>query len=117
MKFRTYLAAGLVLAALGGSAQANQAPEPTCAEVWDLFVEWGILPYAYDVHGQHILNDYVVGPDYAVQWPPSGSELAEILAGRGAAVPGGPGPGAHFLQGVAPGASFCTDSQSGGAHF
>lgn len=35
----------------------------------------------------------------------------------GAALPGGPGPGFHVPNGVAPGASFCNpQSQSPGVH-
>ena len=52
-------------------------------------------------HGQHVLDDYVGSPG----------------GGQGAALPGGPGPGFHFPNEVAPGASFCLlQSKSPGAH-
>lgn len=68
-------------------------------------------------HGYHIVADYVTGEGSeflggpGIEWPPTG-----LNAAGGAAIRGGPGPGFHFLQGVAPGASFCTDSNSPGAH-
>lgn len=70
-----------------------------------------------EVHGQHVLGLYVVGGQLALDsWPPTGG-VGQYIAGRGAALPGGPGPGFHFPNGFAPGASFCTDSNSPGAHF
>lgn len=80
---------------------AHSLAEPTCAELLDI-----------DVHGQHVVRDYVIG-DRATDsdWPPSG--VGEAIGGSGgAAVPGGPGPGFHFLYDVPPGASFCVDAQS-----
>ncbi len=69
------------------------------------------------VHGQHVLGLYVVGGQLALDsWPPTGG-VGQYIAGEGAALPGGPGPAFHFLNGFAPGASFCTDSKSPGAHF
>lgn len=68
-------------------------------------------------HGYHIVADYVtgVGSEFlggpGIDWPPTG-----LNAAGGAALPGGPGPAFHFVIGVAPGASFCTDSSSPGAH-
>ncbi len=57
-------------------------------------------------HGEHVVNDYVIGADGT---GPGGGEGAEI--------PGGPGPGFHFPNGFAPGASFCLlQSQSPGTH-
>lgn len=67
-----------------------------------------------EVHGYHIVADYVTGEGSellggpGIEWPPT-----EYNAAGGAALPGGPGPGFHFGLGVAPGASFCTDSNSG----
>lgn len=79
--------------------------DPTCTDV-------GL---GIEVHGHHIVRDYVVGG--ALDWPPSGGVVGAAVAGRGAAIPGGPGPGFHFPNGVAPGASFCNpQSQSPGAH-
>lgn len=79
--------------------------QPTCTDVG-----LGIA-----VHGHHVVRDYVVGG--SLEWPPSGGAVGAAVAGNGAAVPGGPGPGYHFLNGVAPGASFCNpQSQSPGVH-
>ncbi|MGH2454780.1 MAG: hypothetical protein ACRDHD_00765 [Candidatus Limnocylindria bacterium] len=69
-------------------------------------------------HGYHIVADYVTGlgseflGGAGIAWPPR-----EVNASGGAALPGGPGPAFHFVLGVAPGASFCNDSNSPGAHF
>lgn len=69
-------------------------------------------------HGYHIVADYVtgLGSEFlggdGISWPPKG-----LNAAGGAALPGGPGPSFHFVLGVAPGASFCNDSKSPGAHF
>ncbi len=90
--------------ALAGAASAQDGP--TCSD------ELG-----YDVHGQHIINDYLVGPEATVDWPPNDASIGDYLAGTGPAVVGAPGPGFHFPNGVSPGASFCTDSQSPGFHF
>lgn len=98
----TAVAAGTAaLAALTGPAAA--AGTPTCADTLGVAV-----------HGQHVVSDYVIGLHGT--WPPSGGVVGHAVAGRGAAVPGGPGPGFHFVHGVAPGASFCTGSASPGAH-
>jgi hypothetical protein len=100
---RLVLAGALILALAvnGGSALA----EPTCAGTLDIAV-----------HGQHIVGDYVAGVGSAnLGWPPTG--VGDAIAGEGASVPGGPGPGFHFPNGFAPGASFClTQSNSPGAH-
>jgi hypothetical protein len=52
-----------------------------------------------EVHGDHVIRDYVIGED--------GTGPAH----EGAEVPGGPGPGFHFVAPApgpfAPGASFC----------
>lgn len=85
---------------------AAQAHDPTCADFDALGVE---------VHGQHVVRDYVVG-DGALDWPPAGG-VGQAIKGRGAALPGGPGPGFHFPNGFAPGASFCNaQSQAPGFH-
>lgn len=66
------------------------------------------------MHGQHVVGDYVTGE--AGGRPPAGT-VGSTVGGSGATVPGGPGPGFHFPNGVAPGASFCLDqSRSPGAH-
>ena len=67
-----------------------------------------------DVHGDHVVGDYVTGVgNAALSWPPAG----EVNARGGAAVPGGPGPGFHFEHGFAPGASFCnSQAKSPGLH-
>ena len=93
------VAATAALAAGAGSAAAHG----TCT---------GTL--GIEAHGQHVVGDYVVGT--GVTWPPAG-EVGSAVGGNGAAVPGGPGPGFHFPNGFAPGASFClTQSQSPGLH-
>ena len=83
-----------------------QAHEPTCVD----FDALGIV-----VHGQHVVRDYVTGGALP-EWPPKGG-VGAYVAGSGAAVPGGPGPGFHFPNGFAPGASFClSNSSSPGFH-
>ena len=96
--------AGVVLAtALVGGAGSGTAAR-TCS---------GTLGIA--VHGQHVVSDYVTGT-HDVSWPPAG-QVGAATGGEGAATPGGPGPGFHFPNGFAPGASFCLDqSQSPGTH-
>jgi hypothetical protein len=89
---------------LGGSSPAFA--DPTCSTTLGIAV-----------HGQHIVRDYVTGGDAATTWPPGGGGVGESIAGSGAVVPGGPGPGFHFPEGFAPGASFCnSQSQSPGFH-
>jgi hypothetical protein len=52
-----------------------------------------------------------------IDWPPAGGIVGQtVSANGGAKVPGGPGPGFHFPNGFAPGASFCTGSSSPGTH-
>ena len=103
---KLFLAApAAVLLATGAAADPTG---PTCSDIDFL---------AIDVHGQHVVRDYVAGGEAALDWPPGGGEIGEAVSSNGgAAVPGGPGPGYHFPNGVAPGASFCTDSRSPGAH-
>jgi len=98
--------AGILLAAIAIAA-APVGAQPTCS---------GTLGIA--VHGQHIVGDYVSGVGAGtLGWPPSGGVVGGANAGRGAAIPGGPGPGFHFPNGFAPGASFCLDqSRSPGTH-
>jgi hypothetical protein len=79
---------------VGGVATTSAAP--TCSDVGFLDV---------DVHGQHVIRDYVIGEDETGP------------GGEGVAIRGGPGPGFHFEFGIAPGASFCLpQSKSPGFH-
>ncbi len=100
---------GLLLFAIFalGSASTASAGSPTCSSTLDVAV-----------HGQHVVGDYVTGIGRGeIDWPPSGGVVGEAVAGNGAAIPGGPGPGFHFPNGFAPGASFClSQSQSPGFH-
>jgi hypothetical protein len=86
-----------------GLASPALADGPTCSD---------FLPV--EVHGQHIVGDYVAGVGHgALGWPPDGASVGEAVSETGgAAVPGGPGPGFHFPNGFAPGASFCIGSPS-----
>ncbi len=88
-----------------GPAAADRTP--TCSDVLDVAV-----------HGQHIVGDYVTGIGRAnLDWPPSGGVVGETVAGEGVAIRGGPGPGFHFPNGFAAGASFCLgQSHSPGFH-
>lgn len=90
---------GLMLA-LSIPAVAKNA---TCSDVEFLNVE---------VHGQHIVRDYVVGAG-TLDWPPAG----QVDASGGAFLPGGPGPGFHFPGGHPPGASFCLSQANSGVIF
>jgi hypothetical protein len=92
---------GIGLAAPSPGAAAPD--DPTCADTLGIAV-----------HGQHIVADYVTGLHGDLPWPPRGGTIGGAVAG--AATPGGPGPGFHFANGFAPGASFCTGSHSPGIH-
>jgi hypothetical protein len=110
---RLLLASALASATLlggvgtGTAGAAPAAGTPTCSDTL------GIV-----VHGQHIVADYVTGMGHTdAPWPPSGGIVGEMVsANGGVAVAGGPGPGFHFPNGFAPGASFCNDSSSPGTH-
>lgn len=101
------------VAALGSAALSTASlalppdqADPTCSDTL------GITN-----HGQHIVGDYVMGTGSGdLDFPPAGDVGQVVSENGGAAVPGGPGPGFHFPNGIAPGASFCNDSQSPGAH-
>lgn len=96
------MAAGALLV----SASAVAAKSPTCSDFEAL---------AVSVHGQHVVRDYVSGGTLGQEWPPRG--VGSLIAGSGAALPGGPGPAFHFVHGFAPGASFClAQSRSPGFH-
>lgn len=94
------------------TAASAEPSGPTCSD------QFGISN-----HGQHIVGDYVsglggflFGDDLG--WPPNGQDVGEAVHDNGGAyLPGGPGPAFHFDHGAAPGASFCTDSQSPGDHY
>jgi hypothetical protein len=96
------VAATALTLSLAGVAGAR---EPTCSQHF---------PFP---HGYHIIADYVtgIGSEFlggpGIEWPPKG-----LNAEGGAVLPGGPGPAFHFVLGVAPGASFCNDSNSPGSH-
>jgi hypothetical protein len=101
----------LALAAAGSTRIAGRPTEaaPTCSTTLGIAV-----------HGQHVLGDYVSGIGHgSLDWPPSGADVGEVTSANGGpAFAGGPGPGFHFLYGIAPGASFCLDqSRSPGIHF
>jgi hypothetical protein len=100
------LATTVTLVAAGGTAAA-EPHSPTCAGTL------GIV-----VHGQHIVGDYVTGIGHTdLAWPPSGGVVGQTVATNGGvAIAGGPGPGFHFPNGFAPGASFCNGSSSPGRH-
>lgn len=98
------VAASIVLAVNGMTGAAAGAATPTCSDT-----------IAVEVHGQHVVADYVMGT-HGITWPPTGGIVGDAIGGSGAAVPGGPGPGYHFPASIAPGASFCTDSRSPGTH-
>ncbi|HWO74073.1 MAG TPA: hypothetical protein VNN21_11010 [Dehalococcoidia bacterium] len=103
------MAAAAALAAIFAVVASSTASAggPTCS---------GTLGIA--VHGQHVVGDYVTGIGHGnLGWPPSGGAVGDAIAGQGAVLPGGPGPGFHFPNGFAPGASFCLDqSRSPGLH-
>lgn len=96
-------AALLAVAALpAGVARAHEG-SPTCEGVGGI-----------EVHGQHIVGDYVTGlggvlPPNELEWPPAGQVGVAVQENQGAVIPGGPGPAFHFVEGLPPGASFCLD--------
>lgn len=113
MKAFIVMALGTVALSGGGTAIAGGQ---TCSH------------FGTATHGQHIVGDYVSGigsggvvpglPAGDIGWPPDGSQIGAAVSGNGGAyIPGGPGPGWHFDNGVAPGASACLDTASPGAHF
>jgi hypothetical protein len=99
MKRRFIVALTAFSAVLVGASGTLAEGSPTCSDSTLIDVS---------VHGQHIVGDYVAGIGHtALGWPPAGGVVGEALKGRGAALPGGPGPSFHFTLGLAPGASFC----------
>jgi hypothetical protein len=101
---RTLVIATFAMGAVAVTGGAPAGADPTCSETLGIAV-----------HGQHIVGDYVAGTS-GVTWPPAG-QVGSTVGGSGAATPGGPGPGFHFPNGFAPGASFCLEqSNSPGNH-
>lgn len=102
MRTRTLIVLVLaVLMALTSSVAMAVSDRATCAGV------------VGEVHGQHVFGDYVTGVGHDFEWPPKG----QFNAAGGAVLPGGPGPGFHFPNGFAPGASFCNpQSNAPGFH-
>jgi hypothetical protein len=92
---------------VGLGTNTTASAEPTCSDTLGIAT-----------HGQHIVGDYVTGIGHdQLGWPPSGGVVGDATSTSGGAViPGGPGPGFHFPNGFAPGASFCNDSNSPGTH-
>lgn len=95
--------------ALSASVPAT-AGEPTCSH------------FGTATHGEHIIGDYVTGlggafPPDSLSWPPKGEVGEAIRANGGVLITGGPGPGFHFENGIAAGASSCLDTASPGIHF
>jgi hypothetical protein len=91
-----------VVAVAGGAAvmvvmsTTASAAAPTCSGTLDIAV-----------HGEHVVGDYVTGTGHDVlAWPPAG-QVGTAIPDGGPAFAGGPGPGYHFVYGIAPGASFC----------
>ncbi len=106
---RRAAALAAALAGLAFGAAPASAGTPTCSDVMGIAV-----------HGQHIIGDYVTGlGGMTMGWPPAGGVVgAAVSANGGVTIAGGPGPGFHFPNGFAPGASFCTSrSSSPGFHF
>jgi hypothetical protein len=91
----------------GGTALAHG----TCA---------GVFGSELEVHGQHIVGDYVTGIggiSGELEWPPKGGVVgAAVRENGGAAMPGGPGPVFHFPNDLAPGASFCHEGHEEPPH-
>ena len=102
---RILRAASAALLLVGVIGVGPVAAHGTCSDVEFL---------AIDVHGMHVVRDYVMGGGLT-DWPPKGGVVGDATRG-GAFLPGGPGPGFHFPNGIAPGASFCNDSNSPGVH-
>lgn len=107
MSLKVTMFAVAALLASAGAANPPEEADPTCSDLLGI-----------DVHGQHIVGDYVSGIGHGdLEWAPSGGVVGEAVSTRrGVAVRGGPGPGFHFEYGFAPGASFCNDSNSPGLH-
>jgi hypothetical protein len=103
--------AGLILAVSNVPASGAMAEgSPTCQGVGGI-----------EVHGQHIVGDYVTGlgavfPPQELEWPPNGQVGPAMQENHGAVMPGGPGPAFHFIENLAPGASFCHEGHTEPPH-
>jgi len=106
---RTFLTAAVTVFSLAATTGvASAGPQgPTCSDTLGI-----------KVHGQHIVGDYVTGIGHTdLAWPPPAGLVGQTVAANGGVVvAGGPGPGFHFPNGFAPGASFCNGSNSPGLH-
>ena len=103
---RTLLAAFAAGGLLAGGA-LPAAASPTCSDLEFLGIE---------VHGHHVVRDYVTG-GAVTEWQPNGGSVGAAIAGSGAEIEGGPGAGGHLDAGIAPGASFCNpQSKAPGFH-
>lgn len=102
----TWASLAFMLALVFTASNSAVAKSPTCSDVLGI-----------ETHGQHVVGDYVTGVGHEnLAWPPAGM-VGEAVKGKGAVLPGGPGPGFHFPNNVAPGASFCiAQAQSPGFH-
>jgi hypothetical protein len=118
------LAVAIASLALAGAASRTHVAGGSVALAHDSATCAGLG--GIEVHGQHIVGDYVSGLGGiggGLEWPPAGGAVGEAIGGNGGAVvPGGPGPGFHFIAPppgpFAPGASFCIgQAQSPGTHF
>lgn len=105
----TALASGLLVVMFAFAGSDHASAGPTCSETLGIAV-----------HGQHVIGDYITGIGRGeIDWPPSGGIVGEAIAGEGASIHGGPGPGFHFQQDppFAPGASLCLEQpKSPGLH-
>ena len=100
------IAVTAIATAMLPSVALPASAQPTCSDA-GLDIE---------VHGQHVVRDYVVGDPDLDAWPPVGGAVGHAVAGEGATLPGGPGPAFHFDNNIPPGASFCNEqAQSPGS--
>lgn len=104
LKLKLLSAVALPFAIVSAALPALAQSGPTCSDVLDI-----------DVHGEHIVGDYVTGIGHeTLEWEPRGGIVGETVSENGGVtIAGGAGRG-HRDAGIAPGASFCTDSQSPG---
>jgi hypothetical protein len=99
----TWVSVAFMLALAFTVSNSALAKSPACSAVLGI-----------EAHGQHVVGDYVTGMHGYLTWPPAGM-VGEAVKGQGAVLPGG--PGFHFPNNVAPGASFCiAQAQSPGFH-
>lgn len=102
MKLASTIVLASTLAFVSQPGNAAISADPTCSDLEFLGI---------DVHGQHVIRDYVTGGDLGQEWPPV--SMRDVIRENGGAVlPGGPGAGYHLPNSVPPGASFCVDAES-----